>query len=176
MSNANNNQASAQSSEYINCLTQGIGYASRVRLVTKSGNGKKLDKPFWAVKVNMMMGRKGEVEYLAYDLKSTSQQIDALLDNLKATADETKVVNGQEVAANKILFRITIGDATPHSYTLTKGARAGEQRLEMKGRVVRIHSIYVNDECTYIEPAKEAAAQPQAEAAPEQAQRTGTNG
>jgi Protein of unknown function (DUF3577) len=181
MSNATTNQTAqatqaTQAIEYIDCLTKGIGYASRIRRIEKSSDGKRLVQPFWSVKINMMSGQKGAVDYLAYDVKSTSKEIDDLLAQFKVIADETKIVDGQEMSANRILFRATIGDAYPHAYTLTRGPRAGEQRLEMKGRLVRIHSILVNGETVYREPAKEAAPQPMADAVSPQDQGTGTNG
>ncbi len=165
-------QNQAQVSNYINLTTEGIGYLSRVRVVTP----KRSKEGFLACTVNAMHGNKDEkdgIQYVKFDVRvSGAKAIEVVEKQLMAAANNKD---------DKVLVSFKIGDFYIDTFTYEKGEKAGQTGTCLKGRLLRVNWAKVNGEKVY-DGVAEAKAKADAEAAEAQAQaeaeaqRTGTEG
>lgn len=134
------NTSSENQNEYFNLTTTGLGYLNRVRTVTP-----KKGSPFLACTIAALYGPCNEPEYQYFDLKVVGQDAQHLVKRCeRAVADERKVLLG---------FRF--GDLWKDRFTYTKGSRAGETDVSLKGRLLYISWIKIDGQTVYTAPQKE---------------------
>lgn len=152
--------SNANQSKFFDLHTAGIGYMNRLRLVSPDkAKGQKF-KPFWSVSVSALVGEEGDVKYVSFDCNIKGEQAKEAIEVLKPyLIDESG-----KALENKVLVGFRIGDAMPEIYTV-KGKNGGEpeNRVSLKGRLLKVTSAKVNGEVIELpktdhDAAKEAAA------------------
>jgi len=125
-----------QTTNYINLHAQGIGFLKRVREV-KLNKGRKTS--FWSADISMMHGETGVdngITYVQFQVNPANQEC----------AD---IIQHYAEQANSSDFSVRIGarvsDFFPETFTLTKGANAGQIRTVLKGRLLLIFNVWVKD-------------------------------
>jgi hypothetical protein len=134
MSNAQSNQTS----KFIDLQTTGLGYLFRVREVKP-----KKGQPFIACTINAFHGEvrgngeKSEMTYVKFDVKVTGEQAIQDVLQLKAAA------NNED---QKVLVKFNIGDYYIDTFEYTKGEKAGQMGMLLKGRLLKIHFAKVDNQ------------------------------
>ena len=122
-----------QSSEYIDLHTTGLGYLNRARTV-KPEQGK----PYEAVSIAAIRGRKDNPQYTYYDTTVVG-------------GDALEFINSQKEAINdrnrKVLVRFKISDEEPSSYMAGEN---NQRRHVIKGRLVLITWASLDGEVIFI--------------------------
>ncbi len=117
---------------YFDLTTSGIGYLNRARTVTPSqGN------PYEAVSIAAFHGRSDNTKYTYFDCRVVGS------DAIEFIKEHKDAINDRD---SKLLVRFNVGDGTPNAYITKKGDNAGEQRLEIKGRLLKITWASLNQE------------------------------
>jgi hypothetical protein len=133
-------QHQAQESRYYDFITEGVGYLNRIRMVQpKKGQSYK------ACTIKAFVGKTDDVEYRECDLIIVGKQARAAVAALEAHVASKKAV----------IVGFRFGDATPSSYVLQKGDKAGDVRFCLKGRLLQLTFAKVDGESVDI-PALEA--------------------
>lgn len=122
--------------EYIDVHTTGIGYVNRIRDVSP----KKGDA-FLACTIAALSGKRNDPDYTYYDVKVAGKDAQHLI---------RRCVNAVTNQQN-VLVGFVIGDAYPEAFTYTKGSKAGQQGLQMKGRLLYVKWIKVDGNTVYPE-------------------------
>jgi len=139
--------------QYFDLITTGIGYLNRARTVNPTqGN------PYEAVSIAAFHGRSDAVHYTYFDTSVVGG------DAIEFIKEHKDVINDQD---SKLLVRFKVGDATPDSYTVKKGDNAGQERHNIKARLLKITYASLNGEVIYSEKADDntnQASQPAADA------------
>lgn len=130
--------------EFFNLHANGIGYLSRVRWVTPSGRGRKAE-PFLACAISALRGATDSPDYTYFDLRVSSAEAIELIDGLQKEVNENR----------KVLISFRIADLYAHSYERDvrdqSGRPTGQKELAglIKGRLILINSIKVDDQLVY---------------------------
>jgi hypothetical protein len=151
-------------SNYINLITEGIGYLSRAREVTV---GKGRNSTFWSADINMMHGEKGVdngIRYVPFQVNPANQEAESVLEKFAELSNSKN---------HKVMVRVRVGDYYPETYTKTQGVNAGQVATVLKGRLLMITHVWVTDksvansrpEMVYERPEKEAAQEPESASA-----------
>ena len=137
MSNENQTRTPATEKQYFDLHTSGIGYLSRIRVVTPKGQGRKSD-PMLCCAINALRGSIDDPQYTYFDLRVTDVEAQRLVNEAK-----------EAVAANeKVIVAFTIGDIYTHSYTKRVDG-ADEVRAINKGRLIGISYMKIDGEIVY---------------------------
>lgn len=136
MSTTNNNARTAsnsnQGSNYVDMHTVGLGYLSRVRDVAV-----RKGKPFLSASISAFHGEKGVddgLTFVPFDVKAASEQTRQVLKQFETQANDRDC---------KVMVRFKIGDQYIDSYTITKGDRAGQTGLMLKGRLLFVSHVWI---------------------------------
>lgn len=120
--------------KYFNLHTSGLGYVNRIRTV-KPKNGT----PFLACSIAALYGRSDSLTYVYYDVRVSGEKAQELIERCKEAVD----------AKQKVLIGFRIGDAYPEVFTYETGKKEGEQGLNMKGRLLHVSWIKVDNVMEY---------------------------
>jgi hypothetical protein len=132
--------------KYFDLHTTGIGYLNRIREVTPKG---KKSIPFMAVTIAALKGKSDDVEYQYIDCNVVGAEAEMLIRRCKEAVDNEK----------KVLVSFRIGDVWPDIFTYTKGDKAGQSGVSLKGRLLFISWIKVDGVTVYeAKPREEAPA------------------
>ena len=132
-------------SNYINLHTVGLGYMSRVRHVKVRGG------EFMAASIRAMHGEKGVkdgVQYVPFDVKAATDQAAAVLECAMADANNDN---------KRVMVRFTISDYFIDSFKYTSGTKAGETGTALKGRLLEISHVWVQEKLNDAEKTGEKA-------------------
>lgn len=129
----------SSSSKYINLITDGIGYLNRVRVVRP----RKGDA-FLCCDINAVYGPIGDVNYQRFDLKVSGSDADHLIRRCQEAVE----------AGRKVLLGFRIGDLWVDQFTYSKGERAGQPGVSLKGRLLFIRFINIDKERVYTAESK----------------------
>lgn len=131
MSNSNTQSVSS----YINLHTTGIGFLNRIREVPASKRSK-----FWSCDVAAMHGSQDEgINYVNFQVNSANEEVDRLLSQAKIDSDDGK----------KIKAAFKIGDLYTEAFILNRGANAGKPSAVIKGRLLLITHLWVDNELVF---------------------------
>lgn len=137
MSMTNTNARTASNSNegnnYVDMHTHGLGYLSRVREVPV-----RKGQPFMSASISAFHGEKGVKDgmmFVPFDVKATSEQAREVLKQFEAQANDRDNC--------KVMVRFRIGDQYIDSYTFTKGDRAGQTGMQLKGRLLFVSHVWV---------------------------------
>ena len=135
--------------EYFNLPIKGLGYLNRFREV-KASNGRRYG--YHAVEVCAMEGPTNRPNYTRFDAIISGAEALEVLKGL-----ETEILDKK----TKVLAGFNLGGVTPNIYTVKQGDKAGEQRVSLKSRLLRIGWVKVKGpsdqayETVYTAPAPE---------------------
>jgi len=170
MSNNNQAQSASNSNEgnnYVDMHVVGIGYLSRVREVPV-----RKGKPFTSASIRGFHGEKNVEDgmtFLSFDVKAASAQALEVLKQFEAESNDKD---------QKVMVKFRIGDPYIDTYTISKGDRAGQTAMQIKGRLLTVTHVWVKAKgassyaLKYEKPAPAAQAETPAEAPAAE----GTNG
>jgi hypothetical protein len=130
--NARNASNSTQGNNFVDMHTVGLGYLSRVREVPV-----RKGKPFMSASISAFHGEKGVQDgltYVPFDVKAASEQCKEVLKQFEAQANDRDC---------KVMVRFKIGDQYIDSFTFTKGDRAGQTGMQLKGRLLFVSHVWV---------------------------------
>jgi len=121
-------------SEYFDLHTQGIGYLNRVREV-RPKNGS----PFWACDIAALRGSTDNVNYTRFDCRVSGAKALELIQQYQDAVEQDR----------QVLIGFRIGDLYGDLFTYSKGKRAGEPGISLKGRLLYIGFIKIDGEYVY---------------------------
>ncbi|GKW25793.1 MULTISPECIES: STY4534 family ICE replication protein [Pectobacterium] len=127
------NTQNGKSNEYFNLNVTGLGYLSDIRHVT-GPNGA-----FISCVINALSGQKDNANYVRFDVTPAGKETIALIKRCEKSVDEDK----------KVLINFTLSNLSPSIFTLNSGDHAGEQRVSLKARLIKITRIKVGQEEVY---------------------------
>ena len=117
---------------YFDLHTQGIGYLSRVRVVTPRSQGRRAE-PMLCCAINALRGDVDEPQYTYFDLRVTEEEAQTLVRRCKPAVD----------AGKQVIVAFTIGDIYPHTYEKEIDGRT-EVRAITKGRLIGVSYVKVD--------------------------------
>lgn len=123
---ANNTSASAKS-EYFNLTIKGIGYLSNIRQVNHQ-NGS-----FLSCVINALSGPTDNPAYVRFDISVAGKEATSLIARCQKAVDEDK----------KVLLGFNLSNPSTDIFTLNKGDHAGEQRVSLKARLIKVDWIKI---------------------------------
>ncbi|UAN63368.1 STY4534 family ICE replication protein [Serratia sp. JSRIV006] len=132
MSDAMNNPQS-QKTEYFNLTLKGLGYLSNVRQVNVH-NGE-----FLCCVINALSGATDNPCYVRFDVTVSGKEASSLIGRCQKAVDEDK----------KVLIGFTLSNPSTEIFTLNKGEHAGEQRVSLKARLIKLDWIKVGQDMVY---------------------------
>lgn len=136
--------SNSNETKYFDLHTTGIGYLNRIREVKP-----KKGSPFMAVTVAALKGKTDDVEYQYIDCNVVGAEAEKLIRRCQEAVDADK----------KVLASFRIGDIWPDIFTHTKGDKAGQPGVSLKGRLLFISWIKVDGVTAYeAKPREEAPA------------------
>ena len=121
-------------SEYFDLHTQGIGYLNRVREV-RPKNGSS----FWACDIAALHGSEDNVNYTRFDCRVSGAKALELIQQYQDAVEQDR----------QVLIGFRIGDLYGDLFTYSKGKRAGEPGISLKGRLLYIGFIKIDGEYAY---------------------------
>ncbi|ENE0486656.1 TPA: STY4534 family ICE replication protein [Escherichia coli] len=119
--------------EYFNLTLKGLGYLSNVRQVNHQ-NGT-----FLSCVVNALSGPTDSPSYVRFDVTVASKEATALIARCQKAVDEDR----------KVLLGFTLSNLSTDIFTLNKGEHAGEQRVSLKARLIKVDWIKIGQEMVY---------------------------
>jgi len=123
---------SAEGNNYVDMHTVGLGYLSRVREVPV-----RKGPSFTSASISAFHGEKGVndgLTYVPFDVKAESEQSAQVLKQFETQANDRDC---------KVMVRFKIGDQYIDSYTITKGDRADQTGMVLKGRLLFVSHVWV---------------------------------
>jgi hypothetical protein len=138
---------------YFDLHINGIGYLSRFREIAAGDAGRR-HKPYCAVDIAALEGPTNDPTYTYFDARISGS------DAIEVLTMHAAAINDREV---KVLAAFRIGGVAPSIYQVRRGPHAGDSRVSLKTRLIRIAWIKVKarGETAYrlvhAEPAKPAA-------------------
>lgn len=120
-------------SGYFNLHIDGLGYVSHLREITTATGS------FLTCVINALHGSMDKPEYTRFDVTVSGKEAHALMLRCQnAVAEEKKVLIG---------FRLS--NLNPEIFTLNKGDHAGESRVSLRARLIKVSWIKVNQTMVY---------------------------
>ncbi|HCC5836626.1 STY4534 family ICE replication protein [Citrobacter farmeri] len=120
-------------SSYFNLHIDGLGYLSNIREInTATGS-------FLSCTINALHGSTEKPEYTRFDVTVSGQQTSSLIRRCQNAVNEEK----------KVLIGFKLSNLTADVFTLTKGDHAGESRVSLKARLIKISFIKVGQNMVY---------------------------
>lgn len=127
------NNAQSQKTEYFNLNIKGLGYLSHVRQVnTQSGT-------FLSCVINALSGATESPSYVRFDVTVAGKEGSSLISRCQKAVDEDK----------KVLIGFILSNPSTDIFTLSKGEHAGEQRVSLKARLIKVDWIKVGQDMVY---------------------------
>ena len=119
--------------EYFNLTLKGLGYLSNVRQVNHQ-NGS-----FLSCVVNALSGPTDSPSYVRFDVTVAGKEATALIARCQKAVDEDR----------KVLLGFTLSNLSTDIFPLNKGEHAGEQRVSLKARLIKVDWIKIGQEMVY---------------------------
>ncbi|HAT1683244.1 TPA: DUF3577 domain-containing protein [Klebsiella oxytoca] len=127
-----NNTASGKT-EYFNLTIKGLGYLSNIRQVNLQ-NGS-----FLSCVINALSGPTDNPAYVRFDVSVAGKDATSLIGRCQKAVDEDK----------KVLIGFNLSNPSTDIFTLNKGEHAGEQRVSLKARLIKVDWIKIGQEMVY---------------------------
>ena len=126
--------AATARSNYIDLHVQGLGYISRVNTVVP--NGRKKDA-FLRATINAMHGERGVeegIKYVQFDVIARTEQAYEVLKKIEDQCNDPD---------SQVMVQFKVGDIMPTSFLQTKGKNAGQTKLALQGRLLKIYNVWL---------------------------------
>ncbi|EON4224283.1 STY4534 family ICE replication protein [Escherichia coli] len=129
---ANTSSANAKT-EYFNLILKGLGYLSNIRQVNHQ-NGT-----FLSCVVNALSGPTDSPSYVRFDVTVAGKEATSLIARCQKAVDEDR----------KVLIGFTMSNPSTDIFTLNRGEHAGEQRVSLKARLIKVEWIKIGQDMVY---------------------------
>ncbi|EET2980601.1 DUF3577 domain-containing protein [Escherichia coli] len=129
---ANTSSANAKT-EYFNLTLKGLGYLSNIRQVNHQ-NGT-----FLSCVVNALSGPTDSPSYVRFDVTVAGNEATSLIARCQKAVDEDR----------KVLIGFTMSNPSTDIFTLNRGEHAGEQRVSLKARLIKVEWIKIGQDMVY---------------------------
>ncbi|EGE6969072.1 TPA: DUF3577 domain-containing protein [Escherichia coli O146] len=129
---ANTSTANAKT-EYFNLTLKGLGYLSNIRQVNHQ-NGT-----FLSCVVNALSGPTDSPSYVRFDVTVAGKEATSLIARCQKAVDEDR----------KVLIGFTMSNPSTDIFTLNRGEHAGEQRVSLKARLIKVEWIKIGQDMVY---------------------------
>lgn len=129
---ANTSSANAKT-EYFNLTLKGLGYLSNIRQVNHQ-NGT-----FLSCVVNALSGPTDSPSYVRFDVTVAGKEATSLIARCQKAVDEDR----------KVLIGFTMSNPSTDIFTLDRGEHAGEQRVSLKARLIKVEWIKIGQDMVY---------------------------
>lgn len=127
---ANNTTAKT---EYFNLTIKGLGYVSNIRQVNHQ-NGS-----FLSCVINALSGPTDNPSYVRFDVVVAGKEATSLIARCQKAVDEDK----------KVLVGFNLSNPSTDIFTLNKGDHAGEQRVSLKARLIKVDWIKIGQDMVF---------------------------
>ncbi|MFD1802159.1 STY4534 family ICE replication protein [Mixta tenebrionis] len=127
---ANNTTAKT---EYFNLTIKGLGYLSNIRQVNHQ-NGS-----FLSCVINALSGPTDNPSYVRFDVVVAGKEATSLIARCHKAVDEDK----------KVLLGFNLSNPSTDIFTLNKGEHAGEQRVSLKARLIKVDWIKIGQDMVF---------------------------
>ncbi|EGI2815507.1 DUF3577 domain-containing protein [Escherichia coli] len=128
----NTSSANAKT-EYFNLTLKGLGYLSNIRQVNHQ-NGT-----FLSCVVNALSGPTDSPSYVRFDVTVAGKEATSLIARCQKAVDEDR----------KVLIGFTMSNPSTDIFTLNRGEHAGEQRVSLKARLIKVEWIKIGQDMVY---------------------------
>ena len=133
--------------KYFDLHTSGIGYLNRFRQVKP-----KQGQPFYSCTIAALRGNTDNTLYTYFDVRIVNEEaLNILLNCVDETKDDDKVLVG-----------FKIGDIYPETFTYQSGNKQGQTGVMLKGRLIKLNWLKINNELVY-EPQTSSAVEQQSD-------------
>lgn len=119
--------------EYFNLTVKGLGYLSNIRQVNYQ-NGS-----FLSCVINALSGPTDNPTYVRFDISVAGKEATSLIGRCQKAIDEDK----------KVLIGFKLSNPSTDIFTLNRGEHAGEQRVSLKARLIKVDWIKTGQEMVY---------------------------
>jgi hypothetical protein len=137
--------------------TNGLGYVNRIREIRPEAG--RQGKPFLACTIMALRGAKDSPAYTRFDVRVVGSKAQELI----------RQVEPAEKAGAKVLVAFRIGDPYGEIFTHEKGQKAGDDDVSIKGRLLFLNFVKVDDEVIYRNPPRNSQQPPEQAEAPVEA-------
>ncbi|MGL4860185.1 MAG: STY4534 family ICE replication protein [Enterobacteriaceae bacterium] len=120
--------------EYFNVNINGLGYLSNVRRVNTQNNGS-----FMSCVIQALSGPTEKPNYVRFDITVAGKEATSLIACCQKSVDEDK----------KVLIGFTLSNPETTIFTLKTGEHAGEQRVSLKARLIKVSWVKIGQEEVY---------------------------
>lgn len=127
------NNTTAAKTEYFNLTIKGLGYLSNIRQVNHQ-NGS-----FLSCVINALSGPTDNPTYVRFDVSVAGKEATSIIGRCQKAVDEDK----------KVLLGFNLSNPTTDIFTLNKGEHAGEQRVSLKARLIKVDWVKIGQEMVY---------------------------
>jgi hypothetical protein len=127
------NNTSAAKTEYFNLNIKGLGYLSNIRQVNHQ-NGS-----FLSCVINALSGPTENPTYVRFDVVVAGKEATSIINRCQKAVDEDK----------KVLLGFTLSNPSTDIFTLNSGNHAGEQRVSLKARLIKVDWVKIGQEMVY---------------------------
>ncbi|NUU68584.1 DUF3577 domain-containing protein [Enterobacteriaceae bacterium BIT-l23] len=127
---ANNTTAKT---EYFNLTIRGLGYVSNIRQVNHQ-NGL-----FLSCVINALSGPTDNPSYVRFDIVVAGKEATSLIARCQKAVDENK----------KVMVGFCLSNPSTDIFTLNNGDHAGEQRVSLKARLIKVDWIKIGQEMVF---------------------------
>ncbi|WP_447883162.1 STY4534 family ICE replication protein [Serratia fonticola] len=141
---------------FFNLHINGLGYLNNIREIEGRNSGSML-----CCTLNALSGSTEKPEYTRFDIVVTGKEAKDLVKRCRKAVAENK----------KVLVGFRLSNLTHEIFTLTKGEHAGEQRVSLKARLIKVDWVKIGTEMVHkSEKAEEPVSTPVPDDAPQPAQ------
>ncbi|EAO5493979.1 hypothetical protein DPY64_10665 [Salmonella enterica subsp. enterica serovar Newport] len=118
----------SKETNYFNLNISGLGYISNVRQVV-NGNSK-----FTCCTLNALSGPTDNADYIRFDVTVAGKDATSLINRCQKSCDEDK----------KVMIGFVLSGIKSDIFTLAKGEHAGEHRVSLKTRLIRVDWVKID--------------------------------
>ncbi|MGC0891897.1 STY4534 family ICE replication protein [Pantoea agglomerans] len=127
------NNTTSTKAEYFNLNIKGLGYLSNIRRIETLNGG------FLSVVINAPSGPTDNPTYVRFDATVAGKEATDLISRCQKAVDEDQ----------KVLLGVTLSNLTSDIFTLNIGDHAGEQRVSLKARLIKVDWIKLGQQMVY---------------------------
>ncbi|WP_263064709.1 STY4534 family ICE replication protein [Dickeya dadantii] len=150
--------STATETQYFNLNTTGIGYLSNIRQVS----GEK--GSFTCAVINALSGPTDKTSYTRFDVTVAGKDTVDLVNRCQKAVDEEQ----------QVLIGFVLSGLSAETFTLKSGEHAGEDRIALRSRLIKIDFIKIGKETVY-KAEKPTSTTPPAQSGTQQQKQYATN-
>ena len=133
VNNTSNASNTGKSKDYFNLTINGLGYLSNVRQVNaQSGT-------FISCVINALSGPSDSPSYVRFDVTVAGKEASSLINRCQKAVDEDK----------KVLIGFVLSNPSTDIFQLKNGEHAGESRVSLKARLIKVDWIKIGQDMVY---------------------------